>query len=252
MLLVELILGLTQRIEIMRISDNSTLSGTAPLPRMRIFGARFVSRNSANSAARASSSSTADASTIVNTSANPSNPETTVTTTNLGVSPIFQVLSQLIVGEGLVSSETMDTIGSSIRVNISNTNVVQNMNMNLSSFPEVTGNGGEPRTFAEFLAAVFGDAAILDRSTNAATPTSQEFIAQLKRKNFQELAGIDLAEAESCCICCEAFDKPPANNEENLFITLPNCHHRFHEKCILSWLELKNSCPMCRDVLPAY
>ena len=41
-----------------------------------------------------------------------------------------------------------------------------------------------------------------------------------------------------CSICLE--------NGSNKFLQL-NCDHLFHEKCIKSWIEQHNSCPICRE-----
>ena len=54
---------------------------------------------------------------------------------------------------------------------------------------------------------------------------------------------------ESCAICFENFVDPadPAN-----LLILPDfncmsCGHVFHSQCIESWMEINNSCPICRD-----
>lgn len=45
---------------------------------------------------------------------------------------------------------------------------------------------------------------------------------------------------EICSICM--------NNENNKYLKL-NCGHIFHSKCIKHWLEQKNSCPLCRNII---
>lgn len=42
-----------------------------------------------------------------------------------------------------------------------------------------------------------------------------------------------------CPICLESLDK--------IFTTV--CNHDFHESCINTWLETKNTCPLCRHDL---
>lgn len=44
----------------------------------------------------------------------------------------------------------------------------------------------------------------------------------------------------SCCICMNEFNK-------NELLLKPNCKHVFHSACMLSWLSLNSSCPMCRS-----
>lgn len=43
-----------------------------------------------------------------------------------------------------------------------------------------------------------------------------------------------------CSICLE--------QNEIKSVTMPLCGHIFHEKCIKDWLEIKNNCPICRQI----
>ena len=49
---------------------------------------------------------------------------------------------------------------------------------------------------------------------------------------------------ETCAICKE--DLPLAAAARRL-----PCRHLYHSPCIVSWLELRNSCPICRCHLPS-
>lgn len=42
-----------------------------------------------------------------------------------------------------------------------------------------------------------------------------------------------------CCICLEEL------NIAEKVMAIP-CSHLFHSRCIIEWLEMNNSCPLCR------
>ncbi|XP_040382107.1 E3 ubiquitin-protein ligase SIRP1-like isoform X1 [Oryza brachyantha] len=55
--------------------------------------------------------------------------------------------------------------------------------------------------------------------------------------------GDDSAAASACAVCLEDY----AVGERAM--EMP-CRHRFHGKCIVPWLEMHSSCPVCRFQLP--
>ncbi|KAM3134295.1 hypothetical protein pb186bvf_013580 [Paramecium bursaria] len=52
----------------------------------------------------------------------------------------------------------------------------------------------------------------------------------------QSLPEVQL-KGQSCCICLEEY--------HDLSIMMP-CQHHFHKECLFPWLEIHNSCPVCR------
>ncbi|EQC35623.1 hypothetical protein SDRG_06907 [Saprolegnia diclina VS20] len=60
----------------------------------------------------------------------------------------------------------------------------------------------------------------------------------------------DSDDDEGCAICLCEFASTEANdnNEATTSVTLP-CKHAFHEHCVFSWLELHQSCPICRQLV---
>ncbi|XP_042442675.1 E3 ubiquitin-protein ligase SIRP1-like [Zingiber officinale] len=68
-------------------------------------------------------------------------------------------------------------------------------------------------------------------------PAKKEAIDALPTVRIEE-------EAIGCSICLEDFDVGLEAKE------MP-CKHKFHSECILPWLQLHSSCPLCRSQLPA-
>ncbi|XP_046863891.1 E3 ubiquitin-protein ligase RNF181-like [Xenia sp. Carnegie-2017] len=70
-------------------------------------------------------------------------------------------------------------------------------------------------------------------------PASKRVVKQLPKKQSRNTAIGKLP----CPICLEKYEK------EEMYVQLP-CDHKFHETCIMRWLEQTNSCPVCRYELP--
>ncbi|KAE8687758.1 RNF181 protein [Hibiscus syriacus] len=51
------------------------------------------------------------------------------------------------------------------------------------------------------------------------------------------------SEFNQCAVCMDKF-------EEGTDAKQMPCHHLYHKDCIFPWLEVHNSCPVCRHELP--
>lgn len=64
-----------------------------------------------------------------------------------------------------------------------------------------------------------------------------------QKEAVEALATVKIEETLQCSVClddCEIGDE----------VKEMPCKHKFHSKCILPWLELHSSCPICRHQLP--
>ncbi|XP_006650785.1 E3 ubiquitin-protein ligase SIRP1-like [Oryza brachyantha] len=75
-----------------------------------------------------------------------------------------------------------------------------------------------------------------DLNRSGTPPAKKEAVAALPTVNIQEVLG--------CSVCLEDFEMGTEAKE------MP-CQHKFHSQCILPWLELHSSCPICRFQLPS-
>lgn len=50
-----------------------------------------------------------------------------------------------------------------------------------------------------------------------------------------------MGESQETCIIC-------LGDRDGLIARLP-CGHEFHEACLMRWLVVKPTCPMCRDLV---
>ncbi|XP_042481700.1 E3 ubiquitin-protein ligase SIRP1-like isoform X2 [Macadamia integrifolia] len=65
-----------------------------------------------------------------------------------------------------------------------------------------------------------------------------------KKDAVEALPTVKIEESIQCSVCLEDFEIGAEAKE------MP-CKHRFHNGCILPWLELHSSCPVCRFQMPA-
>lgn len=75
-----------------------------------------------------------------------------------------------------------------------------------------------------------------DLSRHGTPPARKEAVAAMPSVKIEETMG--------CSVCLEELEIGGEATE------MP-CKHKFHERCILPWLELHSSCPVCRFQIPA-
>lgn len=65
-----------------------------------------------------------------------------------------------------------------------------------------------------------------------------------QREAIEALLTVNIEENLQCSVCLDDFDLGTEAKE------MP-CKHKFHCGCLMPWLELHSSCPVCRYQLPA-
>ncbi|GMI84520.1 BCA2 zinc finger ATL 6 [Hibiscus trionum] len=64
-----------------------------------------------------------------------------------------------------------------------------------------------------------------------------------KKEAVQAMPDVTIDDNVQCCVCLEDIEIGSQAKE------MP-CKHKFHGECIIPWLELHSSCPVCRFQLP--
>lgn len=79
---------------------------------------------------------------------------------------------------------------------------------------------------------------IISEEAGAGAPES--VIERLRKQKFEEE---EEEEMEECCVCCEDL------KGKGMEVSRIPCGHVYHKSCILTWLQINNSCPLCRSPL---
>lgn len=123
--------------------------------------------------------------------------------------------------------------------NNSNNNNIDRRGININAFLNIhTGRnaGNFPINILNNQTFTFAEAF---PSLNKNKPLSKEQINSLPLFPYKSLAP---KEEEKCMICMDEF----VNEEKVRALT---CFHKYHEKCIDSWLKLKGCCPICKQTM---
>ncbi|KAG2310961.1 hypothetical protein Bca4012_025459 [Brassica carinata] len=92
----------------------------------------------------------------------------------------------------------------------------------------------------EQLSQIEATGAGIGRSGNP--PASKSAIESLPRV---EISDCHITAEANCAVCTEVFEAAETEARE-----MP-CKHIFHEDCIVPWLSIRNSCPVCRFEIPS-
>lgn len=78
---------------------------------------------------------------------------------------------------------------------------------------------------------------IINKMINIKTNLYKDYIQ--KQQNHYKIDNVN----KECSICCNCDE-----NDECKYVQLNKCKHTFHIKCIKEWFDIKNNCPLCREI----
>ncbi|KAJ2107706.1 hypothetical protein IW146_007183 [Coemansia sp. RSA 922] len=105
--------------------------------------------------------------------------------------------------------------------------------------------GSEHQRFLEGLVMQLYDEA--NANATGPPPASREFLRTLPVVATAECKEV------SCAICNEelACSGKGQSDSDSASVTRLPCRHYYHRACVKPWLELHNTCPMCRYEVPS-
>ncbi|KAI8323891.1 hypothetical protein GQ54DRAFT_296470 [Martensiomyces pterosporus] len=101
--------------------------------------------------------------------------------------------------------------------------------------------GSEHQQFLETLIVQLVEEA--NTSATGPPPASREFI-----RSLPVISPGACEKGASCTICNDDLE---AKEDSTDVVTKLPCRHFFHRECVKPWLELHNTCPMCRFEVPS-
>ena len=68
---------------------------------------------------------------------------------------------------------------------------------------------------------------------------------------------VDTGEVVECAICLTdlMLEPPPGDDlesEPSFKVMVTPCRHRYHSRCLVTWMRVKMECPQCRAKLPPF
>lgn len=72
--------------------------------------------------------------------------------------------------------------------------------------------------------------------------TNDDKIKEIDHKYSITMYFINFKKKNTCMICLESL-----NNKKKI---TTRCNHKFHYKCINSWCDISDNCPLCRCTYP--
>eukprot|EP01006_Ploeotia_vitrea_P045617 TRINITY_DN66956_c10_g4_i1.p1 TRINITY_DN66956_c10_g4~~TRINITY_DN66956_c10_g4_i1.p1 ORF type:complete len:415 (+),score=18.91 TRINITY_DN66956_c10_g4_i1:63-1247(+) len=104
---------------------------------------------------------------------------------------------------------------------------------------------GSSDTFIVLLVVIVVVVILLCICNAESGPSRSEFerrmgnLSRLAKDDYRVDGGV------MCSVCLETITRESCENTENPVVML-KCNHPFHYKCIVEWLQRKNTCPLCR------
>ena len=111
----------------------------------------------------------------------------------------------------------------------------RNTNQNFLTF---LSNHNNDRPFENFINLIMQ----FESGLNRHPPASNNAIEKLSRIKIDENNYESKYKGKDCNICLSQF-------ELNECVAELDCKHEFHESCIIHWLKMNNTCPICRSEL---